>query len=85
VVGETYTEPVRDLMHAVHAYRRSQLSQSDDADGLANAGEPDNPDNLADSLLPLFLGGGWSKAAMMVELWGFEPQTSCMPCKRSTN
>lgn len=20
-----------------------------------------------------------------VELWGFEPQTSCMPCKRSTN
>jgi hypothetical protein len=22
---------------------------------------------------------------MGVELWGFEPQTSCMPCKRSTN
>ena len=21
----------------------------------------------------------------LVELWGFEPQTSCMPCKRSTN
>jgi hypothetical protein len=24
---------------------------------------------------------GWE----MVEPWGVEPQTSCMPCKRSTN
>jgi hypothetical protein len=27
---------------------------------------------------------GWSKA-VMVELRGIEPRTSCMPCKRSTN
>ena len=26
-----------------------------------------------------------SDLALCVELWGFEPQTSCMPCKRSTN
>ena len=83
VVGETYTEPVRDLMHAMHAYGRSHLSQSEDTDGLANAGEPDNPDNLADSLLPLFLGGGWSKAAM-VELRGFEPLTPSMRTRCAT-
>ena len=26
-----------------------------------------------------------AKVFCLVELWGFEPQTSCMPCKRSTN
>src|SRR5258708_28826182 len=26
-----------------------------------------------------------SDLALHVDLWGFEPQTSCMPCKRSTN
>jgi hypothetical protein len=26
-----------------------------------------------------------SELGKRVELWGFEPQTSCMPCKRSTN
>src|ERR1017187_7790364 len=27
----------------------------------------------------------YSDLGFLVELWGFEPQTSCMPCKRSTN
>jgi len=34
-------------------------------------------------IIPAILGGAGRQSH--VELWGFEPQTSCMPCKRSTN
>jgi site-specific DNA recombinase len=83
VVGQIYTEPVRDLMHAARAYK--QLGDIGDpyVNRPAMAGEPAQ-NLLAGLLSPISLGGGWSKTAM-VELRGFEPRTSCMPCKRSTN
>jgi hypothetical protein len=78
VVGQTYTEPVRDLMLAAQAY---QSHTSPDLTASENRpavnGEPIR-ETLAVRLQPVFLDGGWSKTAM-VELWGFEPQTSCMP------
>jgi site-specific DNA recombinase len=51
----------------------------------AAVGSDQEPGNDKAALLATALKGGvWSKAAM-VELRGFEPLTSCMPCKRSTN
>lgn len=41
--------------------------------------------SLTDLLeLALTLRARGSSTAVMVELWGLEPQTSCMPCKRSS-
>jgi site-specific DNA recombinase len=83
VVGQTYTEPVRDLMLAARAFRE----QTEPVAAMNASLRPVDGElrgTLAGLLSPVSLDGGWSKTAM-VELWGFEPQTSCMPCKRSTN
>lgn len=42
-------------------------------------------ENNTAALLITALKGGVSSKAAVVELTGFEPVTSCMPCKRSTN
>jgi site-specific DNA recombinase len=78
VVGQTYTEPVRDLMLAARAYEQ-QLGDN----GATNAnrpalnGEPVR-ETLAGLLEPVFSDRGWSKTAM-VELRGLEPLTPTLP------
>jgi site-specific DNA recombinase len=85
VVGQTYAEPVRDLMLAAHAYREQEPEPiaASVTDRPATGGGPANG-TLAGLLSPVSLDGGWSKTAM-VELRGLEPLASCMPCKRSTS
>jgi site-specific DNA recombinase len=84
VVGQTYTEPVRDLMLAAHAYR-----QQIDAAQAKNANRPavnDEPagDTLAGLLAPISADRGWSKTAM-VELRGLEPLTPCLQSRCSSS
>jgi hypothetical protein len=70
VVGTELTAPVGTLVKAQRA--------------MARGGRQSTGDNNA-ALLVTALKGGVSSRAAMVELTGFEPVTSCMPCKRSTN
>ncbi len=73
VVGQTYTEPVRDLTLAAHAFRK----QTEPVAGM-RAVDSELQGTLAGLLSPVSLDGGWSKTAM-VELRRFELLTSCMP------
>jgi site-specific DNA recombinase len=84
VTGQTYTEPVRDLMFAAHAYRQRPVMEA-----LVHASKPavnggSARETVADLLSPISLDGGWSKAAM-VELRGFEPLTFSLRTRRATN
>jgi len=74
VVGQTYTEPVRDLMLAARAYEQ-QLSDNGatNANRSAKSGEPLQK-TLAGLLHPDLLDGGWSKTAMVGNK-GLEPLT----------
>jgi hypothetical protein len=64
-VGQTYTEPVRDLMLAAHTYHQQlDPEATTDASRPAMNGEPAR-ETLADLLHPVSLDGGWSKAAMV--------------------
>ena len=61
IAEPTYTEPVRELMLAVHGHHAQH-----DSEPTANANRPavnDEParGTLADLLSPVFEGGGWSK------------------------
>jgi hypothetical protein len=77
VVGQTYTEPVRDLMAAAGAYHRQLAATDTNESRLTTNGEPATWGTLAGPLDPVFLDGGSSRTAM-VELRGFEPLTPSM-------
>ena len=62
VVGQTYTEPVRDLMLAASVYGR--LRQEPSENRPAVVGEPAR-ETLVGLLSPDYLDGGWSKTAMV--------------------
>ncbi len=79
VVSEVLTEPFRELVEA----HRMTFGGGNETGDLPDAGEVASQ-TKAGLLMATFSVGGSSKAAM-VELRGFEPLTSCMPCKRSTN
>ena len=83
VIGQTYAEPVHDLMLAAQAHHERSIGS------LANESRPavyDGPaqESLADLLQPVSLDGGWSKTAM-VELRGLEPLTPSMPWRCATS
>ena len=81
-VGQTYTEPVRDLMISAQAYQsRTEADLTANKNRPTVNGEPVRR-NLTDRLHFVFLDEGWSKTAM-VELRGFEPLTPSMrtPCR----
>ena len=81
VVGQTYTEPVRDLMLAASAYY-GYVSPEPDENRPAMVGGPVR-ETLAGLLSSDDLDGGWSKTAM-VELRGFEPLTPSMRTRCAT-
>lgn len=83
VVGQTYTEPVRDLVIAAHAFCEQTAEEAPvRTNRPAENGEPDR-ETLAGLLSPVSLTGGWSKTAM-VELRGFEPLTPSMRTRCAT-
>jgi hypothetical protein len=75
VVGQTYTEPVRDLMLAARAYRE-QFDHEPTTNASRTAMMMDGPvqGSLAALLSPVSLDGGWSKTAMVGRV-GIEPTT----------
>jgi hypothetical protein len=72
VTGQSYTEPVHDLMAAAQAHGSTNQNR------LTANGEPVSAwVTLAGPLDPVFLDGGSSRTAM-VELRGFEPLAPSM-------
>jgi site-specific DNA recombinase len=83
VVGQTYTEPVRDLMLAARAFREKAESVAA-VNASVRSVDGELQGTLAGLLSPVSLDGGWSKTAM-VELRGFEPLTPSMPWRCATS
>jgi site-specific DNA recombinase len=84
VVGQTYTEPIRDLMLAAQADReQSDTRLQTTKSRSATNGEPAWR-TLTSLLRPVSLDEGWSKTAM-VELRGLEPLTPSMPWRCATS
>jgi site-specific DNA recombinase len=84
VVGQTYTEPIRDFDARLPGRRRAvRHTAPDNKSRPATNGEPAWR-TLTSLLRPVSLDEGWSKTAM-VELRGLEPLTPSMPWRCATS
>jgi site-specific DNA recombinase len=81
IPGQTYAEPVRELMTAAHAHRHSSDATNDSRPAVN--GGPVVWGTSAGLPTPIQWDRGWNKAAM-VELRGFEPLTPSMRTRCAT-
>jgi hypothetical protein len=83
IAGQTYTEPVRDLMTAARTHRhQNNPAEPSNGDRPAVNGQTD-PNTAASLFQPHPQDRVWNKAAM-VELRGFEPLTPSMRTRCAT-
>jgi site-specific DNA recombinase len=83
ITGQTYTEPVRDLMTSAQAYRQqTRVGRTHESRPAAN-GEPASVTLVG--LLDLVDFDEGSSRTAMVELRGFEPLTPSMPWRCATS